>query len=280
MATRTQSTGQGWENNKLVVDINDFLGLKGESMPNLTTGFPKKTGNLESDYENLYNWSVSLIDELKSILCNLDSGNVTEANSVKAQNIDCTQARIKDAQMQSITADKLTAGTIDARDINVININADNINTGTLNSEIVNIESEDAKGKLILDGDSLIFYEKDGDKIYQRIAIGRGEDGKYIFTVQNRDGTQEVYMDSGGNINITGNIGGASNISVTSDVDIGETLNFKDRDTQTNGGIISISNNRLYIAGVGSRGIEIYTKGNIDLNCGSCRINGKNVLTD
>ena len=280
MATRTQSTGQGWENNKLVVDINDFLGLKGESMPNLTTGFPKKTGNLESDYENLYNWSVSLIDELKSILCNLDSGNVTEANSVKAQNIDCTQARIKDAQMESITADKLTAGTIDARDINVININADNINTGTLNSEIVNIESEDAKGKLILDGDSLIFYEKDGDKIYQRIAIGRGEDGKYIFTVQNRDGTQGVYMDSGGNINITGNIGGASNISVTSDVDIGETLNFKDRDTQTNGGIISISNNRLYIAGVGSRGIEIYTKGNIDLNCGSCRINGKNVLTD
>lgn len=280
MATRTQSTGQGWENNKLVVDINDFLGLKGESMPNLTTGFPKKTGNLESDYENLYNWSVSLIDELKSILCNLDSGNVTEANSVKAQNIDCTQARIKDAQMQSITADKLTAGTIDARDINVININADNINTGTLNSEIVNIESEDAKGKLILDGDSLIFYEKDGDKIYQRIAIGRGEDGKYIFTVQNRDGTQGVYMDSGGNINITGNIGGASNISVTSDVDIGETLNFKDRDTQTNGGIISISNNRLYIAGVGSRGIEIYTKGNIDLNCGSCRINGKTVLTD
>ena len=280
MATRTQSTGQGWENNKLVVDINDFLGLKGESMPNLTTGFPKKTGNLESDYENLYNWSVSLIDELKSILCNLDSGNVTEANSVKAQNIDCTQARIKDAQMQSITADKLTAGTIDARDINVININADNINTGTLNSEIVNIESEDSKGKLILDGDSLIFYEKDGDKIYQRIAIGRGEDGKYIFTVQNRDGTQGVYMDSGGNINITGNIGGASNISVTSDVDIGETLNFKDRDTQTNGGIISISNNRLYIAGVGSRGIEIYTKGNIDLNCGSCRINGKNVLTD
>lgn len=280
MATRTQSTGQGWENNKLVVDINDFLGLKGESMPNLTTGFPKKTGNLESDYENLYNWSVSLIDELKSILCNLDSGNVTEANSVKAQNIDCTQARIKDAQMQSITADKLTAGTIDARDINVININADNINTGTLNSEIVNIESEDAKGKLILDGDSLIFYEKDGDKIYQRIAIGRGEDGKYIFTVQNRDGTQGVYMDSGGNINITGNIGGASNISVTSDVDIGETLNFKDRDTQTNGGIISFSNNRLYIAGVGSRGIEIYTKGNIDLNCGSCRINGKNVLTD
>ena len=280
MATRTQSTGQGWENNKLVVDINDFLGLKGESMPNLTTGFPKKTGNLESDYENLYNWSVSLIDELKSILCNLDSGNVTEVNSVKAQNIDCTQARIKDAQMQSITADKLTAGTIDARDINVININADNINTGTLNSEIVNIESEDAKGKLILDGDSLIFYEKDGDKIYQRIAIGRGEDGKYIFTVQNRDGTQGVYMDSGGNINITGNIGGASNISVTSDVDIGETLNFKDRDTQTNGGIISISNNRLYIAGVGSRGIEIYTKGNIDLNCGSCRINGKTVLTD
>ena len=87
-------------------------------------------------------------------------------------------------------------------------------------------------------------------------------------------------MDSGGNINITGNIGGASNISVTSDVDIGETLNFKDRDTQTNGGIISISNNCLYIAGVGSRGIEIYTKGNIDLNCGSCRINGKNVLTD
>ena len=108
-------------------------------MPNLTTGFPKRTGNLEEDYENLYNWSVSLIDELKSILCNLDSGNVTEANSVKAQNIDCTQARIKDAQMQSLTADKLTAGEIDAREIIVHHINASEIDTGKLNSGVVNI---------------------------------------------------------------------------------------------------------------------------------------------
>lgn len=153
-------------------------------MPNLTTGFPKRTGNIEEDYENLYNWSISLIDELKSILCNLDIGNVTEAMSVKAQNIDCTQARIKDAQMQSLTADKLTAGTIDTGEITVKN--------------------ERGKYEMEMRGDSLIFYE-DG---VIRIALGRSEDGGYIFTVQNKDETQGIYMDSGGNAVFTGEIRG------------------------------------------------------------------------
>ena len=150
-------------------------------MPNLTTGFPKRTGNLEEDYENLYNWSVSLIDELKSILCNLDSGNVTEANSVKAQNIDCTQARIKDAQMQSLTADKLTAGTIDAGQITV--------------------KGESDNGKMVMSGEKLVFFETGNDK--PRIYIGRDGDD-YIFSVQNSDATQGIYMDESGNIVITG----------------------------------------------------------------------------
>ena len=116
--------------------------------------------------------------------------------------------------------------------------------------------------------------------MYLRIAIGRGEDGKYIFNVQNRDATQGVCMDSNGNIYITGNIGGASNISVTSDVNIGEVLNLRDRDTETNGGLISISNNRLLISGLGNRGIMLSTGGNIDLTCNSCKINGHEVLTE
>lgn len=252
-------------------------------MPNLTTGFPKRTGNLEDDYENLYNWSVSLIDELKSILCNLDSGNVTEANSVKAQNIDCTQARIKDAQMQSLTADKLTAGEIDAREIIVHHINASEIDTGKLNSGVVNIGCDDDYGRVLLDGDSLVFYEKVDGKLYQRIAIGRGDDGNYIFTVQNRDETQGVYMDSDGTIRITGNfIGG--NIDIETDAKVGRKIILRDKNESTlgyeNAAIISVDTGVVRVQANNSRTIELNTNGNIDLKCNSCKINGHEVLTE
>lgn len=179
-------------------------------MPNLTTPFLKLSGDTEQDLKQIEQWSVSLVDELKSLLCNLDGGNVIEASSVKAQNIDCTKARIKDAQVQSMTADKLTAGTIDAREIDVININADNINTGELNSELVHVGSSDADGSLEMTGDSIEFKEnvaENGMRVEKvRIAMGRTENGNYVFTIQSRDGKTGIYMDESGEVYLTGAI--------------------------------------------------------------------------
>ena len=179
-------------------------------MPNLTTPFLHLGGtDINKDMDDVQNWSISLIDELKYILCNLDAGNCQEASKVKAQNIDCSKARIHNAQIQSLTADKLTAGTIDAREIIVKNIDADNINTGMLNSKLVNVGSSDSYGSVALTGDTLIFYEKVKDENGKtvnvpRIMMGRDEAHNYIFTVQSRDAKQGIYMDSDGNIVMTG----------------------------------------------------------------------------
>ena len=164
-------------------------------MPNLTTPFLNLKGqDINEDMKKINEWSVSLIDELKTILCNLDSGNVTEAGSVKAQNIDVAQARIKGAQIQSLTADKLTAGTIDTGEITISNEE----------------EKNGTKGRIEIANQQIVFTEDSVD----RIIIGRtytlNEDGEkvwhYTFTVQNSDGTQGIYMDEDGNINITGAI--------------------------------------------------------------------------
>lgn len=160
-------------------------------MPNLTTPFLKLDGeDTAVDLKKIEQWSVSLIDELKSILCNLDAGNVLEAGSVKAKNIDCTKAKIKGAQIQSLTADKISAGTIDS---NLITIKSENETDG---------------GTMTMSGESLIFYEKcveNGQVVEKlRIAIGRDENGKYIFTVQSRDGQSGIYMDESGEVYMTG----------------------------------------------------------------------------
>lgn len=171
-------------------------------MPNLTTPFLKLSGDTERDLKQIEQWSVALVDELKSLLCNLDGGNVLEASSIKAQNIDCTKARIKDAQIQDLTADKLTAGTIDAEEINVININADNIVTGTLDADKVAIHGESAAGEMQQTGDRSAWIDKDGNT---RILIGN-VNGSYIFIAQSADGRNGIYMDESGKIHNSGSI--------------------------------------------------------------------------
>ena len=178
-------------------------------MPNLTTPFLKLSGkSTENDLKQIEDWSVSLIDELKSILCNLDSGNVTEAGSVKAQNIDCTKARIKGAQIQSLTADKLTAGTIDTGEITVKG------------------ESDDG-GTMIMTGESLVFYEKCNDETGKtvdalRIALGRNDKGIYIFTVQSADGHSGIYMDENGEVFFTGTVSTTKNAEIGTNIVVGK----------------------------------------------------------
>lgn len=229
-------------------------------MPNLTTAFPKKTGDLEKDYERLYKWSVALTDELKSILCNLDSGNVIEASKVKAQNIDVSQAKIKDAQVQSLTADKLTAGAID---------------TGS-----ITIGSRDDDGKKITIEKQYILFEENYNI---RIAIGKIDDnGGYVFTVQNEEGTQGVFMDDSGKITVTGNIeGGSINVN---DVNVGRKIVLNDRDDLSVGsgyaGTVSVDNNRVVISAKNNRAIYLSTGGAIFLDCTECYLNGKKVVVE
>lgn len=236
-------------------------------MPNLTTALPRRTGDIEEDYDRLYNWAVSLTDELKSLLCNLDSGNVTEAGSIKAQNIDASQAKIKDAQIASLTADKLTAGTIDTGQITVTGSKDGNTMTMT--------------------GDCIEFEDRGGNL---RVYIGTIIDDntntrKMIFLLQTapdlQGNVQRIYMDDSGDIDITGNITGASNISISNSIQIGNAIRFLDTQLANPvvGGSIDVTNNRLVILANNNRGIELSTGGNIYLYGSSLTFNDKRVLT-
>lgn len=89
-------------------------------MPNLTTPIPPNlTGETENDLKKFKEWGTALIDELSYVLNNLDAGNVIEASSVKAENIDTSSARIENAQIGALTADKLTAGTVDTGKVSI-----------------------------------------------------------------------------------------------------------------------------------------------------------------
>ena len=66
-------------------------------MPNLTTPIPSRlTGDVQTDVQALKKWGTALIDELTYIFNNLDAGNVSEAASVKAENIDTAKMCIRD----------------------------------------------------------------------------------------------------------------------------------------------------------------------------------------
>lgn len=155
-------------------------------MPNLTTPFLNLKGeDINVDMDKVQAWSMQLIEELKYILCNLDAGNVTEANSVKAKNIDCRRARIKSCQIQSLVADKIKTGTLDI-------------------SKNVTIKGEGDNAMLDISAQKIAFYEQDeNDDGILRTYIGY--DGtNYIFLVQNKEATQGIYMDEKGKFTITG----------------------------------------------------------------------------
>lgn len=153
-------------------------------MPNLTTGFPNISGvgtlnNMYQDLIRIHDWAMELTDELKYMFCNLDAGNVMEAAKVKAQNIDCTKARIKSAQIQSLKADKIKTGTLDV-------------------SENVTIKGEGDNAKMEMNAQTIVFYEKDDSgKEIPRIYMGfDGE--KYVFEVYDKKGNKSIYLNESG----------------------------------------------------------------------------------
>jgi hypothetical protein len=246
-------------------------------MPNLTTPFLHLGGtDINKDMDDVQNWSISLIDELKYILCNLDAGNCQEASKVKAQNIDCSKARIHNAQIQSLTADKLTAGTIDAGKIT--------------------IKGEDEDGnKMVMSGKSLIFYEKD-EKGRNMPRIYIGFDGqKYVFEVYNKEGNKEITMNDDGNVIFSGTIRGGkidsdTDINVNKDVYVGQYLRVGFLRVSVNEGIpynewcdesgIILSGGATIKTINGGNSISILAIAGINLDADLVRIKGKRVLTE
>lgn len=235
--------------------------------------------------DDVQEWSISLIEELKYILCNLDAGNVTEAHSVKAQNIDCTKARISSAQIQSLKADKIRTGTLDVSDKVTIK-GTDGSNTMEMNAQ--RIVFSDANGPRIVigcNGNKYVF------EIYKYTAVT--DDNGNVELDENGNpkmiNERQIYIDENGDVIFCGTIKGGkiesdTDINVTKDAKVGRRVILQDEDEGTLGyeeaGIISVGNGIMQILAQNGRRIDINTGGNIDLDCKTCTINGVDILRE
>ena len=160
-------------------------------MPNLTTPIPPAlTGNQEEDLKRLKRWGTALVDELTYLFGHLDAGNVLEAASVKAENIDTNSAKIENAQIGALTADKLIAGTVDTEKVTVA----------------------DGNGKLEISGSEIIIR----DRNYPRfMAAYDRTTGKFRFVLCNEDGVPTVSINSSGDAIFSGQVESSSIFSST-----------------------------------------------------------------
>lgn len=143
-------------------------------MPNLTTPIPPKlTGRADADIETLKRWGTALIDELSYLFNNLDSSNVIEAASVRAENIETSDAKISNAQIGALSADKLVAGSVDTGKVNV----------------------KDNDGRLSISGSEIIISDTNRERF---VAAYDKREGKFRFELYNEDGDLTVSIDSGG----------------------------------------------------------------------------------
>ncbi len=151
-------------------------------MPNLTTPIPKKvTGAVAEDLKAIQKWGTSLIDELTYIFNNLDAGNVSEAASVKAENIDTNTVKIQNAQIGALTADKLRAGTVD--------------------TNLVTVSSE--SGNLNISGNSIVISDNNVDRFK---AEYNPQTDIFSFVLCNNEGKPTVYINSLGNAVFSGRV--------------------------------------------------------------------------
>ncbi len=160
-------------------------------MPNVTTPIPPNlTGRTEEDIKRLKEWGTALIDELTYLFANLDAGNVLEAASVKAENIDTATATISNAQIGALTADKLVTGTMDTGKVTVA----------------------DADSNLEISGSEIIIR----DQKYPRFvaAYNKATDA-FQFLLCNEDGNPTVSINSAGNAVFSGQLESSSIYSST-----------------------------------------------------------------
>ncbi len=155
-------------------------------MPNVTTPIPPNlTGNAETDVRKLKEWGTALIDELTYLFHNLDAGNVIEAASVKAENIDTTSATIGNAQIGALSADKLVAGSVDTEKVLVA----------------------DKDGKLEISGSKIVMRDKTNKRF---VAEYNKATNQFQFFLYNNEGIPTVSINSDGNAVFTGKVESSS----------------------------------------------------------------------
>ncbi len=160
-------------------------------MPNFTTPIPPRlTGDTDRDVALLKSWGTALIDELTYLFNNLDSGNVIEAASVKAENIETANAKITNAQIGSLTADKLVTGSVDTERVTVA----------------------DKDGNLEISGSQIIISDRKKERFIA--AYDKGED-TFNFQLCNEDGEPTVSINSKGDAVFSGVIESAKIFSST-----------------------------------------------------------------
>ena len=177
----------------------------------ITTGYPTRYGDINTQVGELQQLLTGLIDNMEWALCNLDAGNVSEAASVRAENIDTTNAKIKSAQIKDLTADKISAGTIDLSD--EITISGSD---GQLTITDSFFSMKDSQGRL-------------------RVEMGTDDTGKFAFVIYSletgEDGSQipAIYLDDNGEAIFCGTVQGGSitsdtSIDVTTDIYVGSNI--------------------------------------------------------
>lgn len=151
-------------------------------MPNLTTPIPSKlTGRTDEDLKKIREWGTALIDELTYIFNNLNSANVKEAASVKAENIDTSSAKINNAQIGVLTADKLVAGTVDTDKVTV----------------------SDSDRYLEISGSGMVLNDGRNDRF---IATYDKSERTFHFILCNKDGEPTVSINSSGDAIFRGTV--------------------------------------------------------------------------
>ena len=160
-------------------------------MPNFTTPIPPRlTGKASEDVENLKKWGTALIDELTYLFNNLDKGNVIEAASVKAENIETNTAKISNAQIGNLTADKLVSGKVD--------------------TELVSVKDKD--GNLTISGSQIVISDKENERFVASYDKSRDV---FDFVLYNEKGEPTVNINSRGEAVFSGEVESSAIFSST-----------------------------------------------------------------
>lgn len=170
-------------------------------MPVLTAGYPlpphrcvndeKQIKELFSVTANIQDWAVALVEELRYILCNLDAGNVSEAQSVKAEHIDTRTARIQSAQIQSLKADKIKTGVLHVTEKMTIQ-NGDGSIQFLPDSIVMSTPYVDENGAYHVD-------EEGNPVMVPRLQMGRiAGTNTFIFTINDKYGKPTLMLNDAG----------------------------------------------------------------------------------
>ena len=181
-----------------------------------------------------------LLRQLNFLLGNLGAENVIEAASVRAENIDTTNAKIVNAQIKNLSADKIKAGTLDlSKGITITN--------GGSNSMTITQDSIE----IVVDG-------------VTRFLLTPDENGKFGFLLRNAQGQPTIRLTDDGNAVLSGTVESseiyASHIAGVGK-DVYDTLKIPD-EGEYNGIFVDIGHKGMTIfqeKGIGETGQKVGT---------------------